>query len=57
MDASIWAKVRGMFGGGAGHTVQFMSLPSNVHCDLSGQPPSFLSPYPIPGRAGVNIFA
>ena len=46
-----------MFGGEAGHSVDLMALPSNVHCDFSGQPLLFFSPYPTPGCTCVNVFA
>ena len=46
-----------MFGGKAGHSIDLMTLPSNVQCDLSGQPLPFFSPYLTPGCAGVNVFA
>ena len=61
MDASLspvaWDKLQRLFGGNAGHSIDLMALPSNVQCDLSGQPLPFFSPYPTPGCAGVNVFA
>ena len=34
-----------------------MALPSNVQSYPSGSPLPFFSPFPVPGAAGVNLFA
>ena len=57
LSPAVCTKVQRMFRGTNGHSVDLMALPSNVQCDLSGQPLPFFSPYPTPGCAGVNVFA
>ena len=44
-------------GGSSGHSVDLMALPSNVQSHPSGSPLLFFSPFPVPGSAGVNLFA
>ena len=45
------------FGGSSGHSVDLMALLSNVQSHPSGSPLLFFSPFPVPGSAGVNLFA
>ena len=53
-----WTVVQQLFGGDSGHSVDLMALPSNVQSFPSGGGPlPFFSPFPVPGAAGVNVFA
>lgn len=57
LSADIWSQIQTAFGGNTDHTVDLMTLPSNVMHDSSGKPLSFFSPHPTPGCLGVNIFS
>ena len=57
LSQETWILVQERFGGSSGHSVDLMALPSNVQFHPSGSPLPFLSPFPVPGSAGVNLFA
>jgi hypothetical protein len=49
-----WERVQARFGP---HTVDLMSLDSNVMVDMQGKPLRHFTPFPTPGSSGVNLFA
>ena len=57
LSATAWDTVQVIFGGVSGHTVDLMTLSSNVQCSRDGAPLPFFSPHPVPGSAAVNVFA
>ena len=57
LSQEAWTIVQGRFGGSSGHSVDLMALPSNVQLHSSGSPLPFFSPFPVPGAAGVKLFA
>ena len=57
LSQETWTLVQERFGGSSGHSVDLRALPSNVQSHPSGSPLLFFSPFPVPGSAGVNLFA
>ena len=59
LSQETWTLVQERFGGSSGHSVDLMALGlrSNVQPHPSGSPLLFFSPFPVPGSAGVNLFA
>ena len=57
LSQETWTLVQERFGGSSGHSVDLMALPSNVQSHPAGSPLLFFSPFPVPGSAGVNLFA
>ena len=57
LSPKTWAQLQERFGGSSCHSVDLMALPSNVQSYPSGSPLPFFSPFPVPGAAGVNLFA
>lgn len=51
-----WEMVQKEIGGLCGHSLDLMSLDSNVQFDLQGRPLQHFTPYQTPGSAGVNVF-
>ncbi|KAK3731148.1 hypothetical protein QZH41_000001 [Actinostola sp. cb2023] len=45
------------FGGPSGHSIDLMALDSNTQDGKDGKPLPHFTPYPMPGSAGVDIFA
>lgn len=54
LSPEAWREVESRLGP---HSSDLMALPSNVQKTQSGRALPFVSPYPTPGAAGVNIFA
>ena len=52
-----WDKVQELFGGSRGHSLDLMSLDSNVQRDRVGRPLPHFTPYPTLGSAGVDVFS
>ena len=57
LPTSLWAFLQKELAGYKGFTFDLMALPSNVPKGYDGQPLRFFSRYPVPGSAGVNVFA
>jgi hypothetical protein len=57
LSPGLWEVVQAHYGGSAGHTVDLLSLDSNVQRDLSGQPLPHIAPWMTPEAVGVNIFS
>ena len=54
LSASSWLKVEERFGP---HSVDLMSLDSNVMVSKEGEPLRHFTPWPTPGTSGVNLFS
>ena len=52
-----WDKVRELFGGSRGHSLDLMSFDSNVQRDRVVSPLLHFTPYPTRGSAGVDVFS
>ena len=52
-----WDRDQELFGGARGHSLDLMSLDSNVQCDRDGKPLAHFTPYPTPASAGVDVFS
>lgn len=57
LATSAWDMLQNSWGGEHGHTLDLMSLDSNVMMGKNGDPLPHFTPYPTPGSAGVNMFA
>ncbi|KAK3750836.1 hypothetical protein QZH41_019551 [Actinostola sp. cb2023] len=55
----LWLRLQDhpSFGGPQGHSIDLMSLDSNVQADLDGLPLRYFTPYPSPFSSGVDFFA
>lgn len=54
LSNATWRVVDGTFGP---HSIDLITLPSNVRRDPSGRPLPFYSPFPCPRSAGCNVFS
>ena len=54
LSASTWSKVQQAFGP---HTIDLMSLDSNVQFDEKGVPLRHFTPFYTPMSSGINVFA
>lgn len=50
-------KVQRLLGGAGGHTIDLLSLDSNVQGDFQGHALPHFAPVPTPACLGVNVFA
>ncbi|KAJ7389500.1 hypothetical protein OS493_031152 [Desmophyllum pertusum] len=57
LSPRLWSALQTKFGGSRGHSIDLLSLNSNVQQDLNGAPLPFFSPTPSSYAAGVNVFA
>lgn len=57
LSERAWATVEKAFGGPEGHTIDLMSLDSNVVLGRDGRPLPHFSPHPSVNSQGVNLFA
>ena len=57
LSERAWGLVEGAFGGPLGHTIDLMSLDSNVVLGKDGGPLPHFTPRPSANSQGVNVFA
>lgn len=57
LSASCWKRLQDAFDGSNGHSVDLMTLPSNVMHSSSGAMLQFFSPHPTPGCSVINLFS
>lgn len=57
LSRACWMKVQRLLGGAGGHTIDLLSLDSNVQGDFQGHALPHFAPVPTPACLGVNVFA